>query len=243
MNSNSNFNFNQKNDIWIFGQNPFFNRFSDDPYQITKPHQMTTVNLQEEPIKQIASNKFITNVLFISGEVIQFIVGLDPKKLKFPKIKKISVGIENEALLSEKGQVFIRQNRYKTKISRTYKEITLLIEDTNDRIIQDVVSGKNTIYLLTSNQNAYGIGSNDHGQLSCDSETLKKTEKPILMMKNVSKIFSGNFSNCVFILNSNQELFCCGDNFFGQLGLGKSIKEAKVNQLTKNPKYSKRQNN
>ncbi|KAJ5069420.1 claret isoform a [Anaeramoeba ignava] len=53
------------------------------------------------------------------------------------------------------------------------------------------------------------------------------------MMKNVSKIFSGNSSNHVFLLNSNQELFGCGDNEYGQLGLGKLRKEERIYKLTK----------
>ncbi|KAJ5077357.1 claret isoform a [Anaeramoeba ignava] len=53
------------------------------------------------------------------------------------------------------------------------------------------------------------------------------------MMKNVSKIFSGTDSRHVFLLNSNQELFGCGDNSRGQLGLGKSRKETKIQKLTK----------
>ncbi|KAJ5076106.1 btk-binding protein-related [Anaeramoeba ignava] len=53
------------------------------------------------------------------------------------------------------------------------------------------------------------------------------------MMKNVSKIFSGNSSFHVFLLNPNQELFGCGLNGNGQLGLGESRKEAKIKKLTK----------
>ncbi|KAJ5067323.1 btk-binding protein-related [Anaeramoeba ignava] len=54
------------------------------------------------------------------------------------------------------------------------------------------------------------------------------------MMKNVSKIFSGNCSTYVFLLNSNQELFGCGANFSGRLGLGESRKkETKIKKLTK----------
>ncbi|KAJ5067863.1 claret isoform a [Anaeramoeba ignava] len=95
------------------------------------------------------------------------------------------------------------------------------------------------IYLLTSNQNAYGIGSNYFGQLGFDSKHLIKTEKPILMMKNVSKIFSGNSSYFVFFLNSNQELFGCGDNHYGQLGLGESV-GSQIPKINQNPKYSKK---
>ncbi|KAJ5069146.1 rcc1-like g exchanging factor-like protein [Anaeramoeba ignava] len=53
------------------------------------------------------------------------------------------------------------------------------------------------------------------------------------MMKNVSKIFSGNSSYHVFLLNSNQELFGCGLNRYGQLGLGESRKDWKIQKLTK----------
>ncbi|KAJ5075755.1 pep-cterm sorting domain-containing protein [Anaeramoeba ignava] len=53
------------------------------------------------------------------------------------------------------------------------------------------------------------------------------------MMKNVSKIFTGNSSNHIFLLNSNQKLFGCGWNEYGQLGLGESRKEEKIDKLTK----------
>ncbi|KAJ5073648.1 btk-binding protein-related [Anaeramoeba ignava] len=53
------------------------------------------------------------------------------------------------------------------------------------------------------------------------------------MMKNVSKIFTGNSSESTFLLNSNQELFCCGNNNSGQLGLGESTEETKIQKLTK----------
>ncbi|KAJ5068074.1 btk-binding protein-related [Anaeramoeba ignava] len=53
------------------------------------------------------------------------------------------------------------------------------------------------------------------------------------MMKNVSKIFPGNDSNHFFLLNSNQELFGCGNNEYSQVGLGESIKEERIEKLTK----------
>ncbi|KAJ5074151.1 hypothetical protein M0811_00779 [Anaeramoeba ignava] len=135
-------------------------------------------------------------------------------------------------ILTKEGNAFTKGKDINPKNPNEFINISSLIEDTNDRIIEDVVSGKDTVYLLTSNQNVYGIGSNYACQLGLDSETLKRTEKPILMMKNVSKIFSGNSSEYVFLLNSNQELFGCGSNQFGQLGLGKLINE-KIQKLTK----------
>ncbi|KAJ5067840.1 btk-binding protein-related [Anaeramoeba ignava] len=145
------------------------------------------------------------------------------------QIKQISSGGFSTIFLFKNGKAIeylyendSKQNPEKIQIEENIQKVTV---DTNDRIIQDIVSGDRSIYLLTSNQNAYGIGSNKYGQLCFDSKTLNNTQKPILMMKNVSKIFSGNTSFHVFLLNSNQELFGCGNNRNGQLGLGKSRKE------------------
>ncbi|KAJ5072417.1 regulator of chromosome condensation [Anaeramoeba ignava] len=154
-------------------------------------------------------------------------------KIQIENIQKVTVGFYNEAILTIEGNVFAKGYDINPNNPKEFINISSLIEDTNDRIIQDIVSGSNSIYLLTSNQNVYGIGSNYYGQLGFDSETLYKTEKPILMMKNVSKIFSGTDSYFIFILNSNKELFGCGDNEYGQLGLGESRNEKKIRKLTK----------
>ncbi|KAJ5067099.1 claret isoform a [Anaeramoeba ignava] len=151
----------------------------------------------------------------------------------------ITVGNNNEAILTKEGNVFAKGKDIYPRNPNEFINISSLIEDTNDRIIKDVVSGRYSIYLLTSNQNAYGIGDNYYGQIGFDSETLERTEKPILMMKNISKIFSGNSSDHVFLLNSNQELFGCGDNISSQLGLGKSRKEQRIQKLTKIQKIPK----
>ncbi|KAJ5067268.1 rcc1-like g exchanging factor-like protein [Anaeramoeba ignava] len=149
-------------------------------------------------------------------------------------IQKITFGYQdNEAILTIEGNVFAKGIDINPNNPKEFINISSLIEDTNDRIIENIVSGANSIYLLTSNQNAYGIGSNSYGQLGFDYQILPKTEKPILMMKNVSKIFSGNNSKHVFLLNSNQELFGCGNNEYTQLGLGESRKERKIQKLTK----------
>ncbi|KAJ5075457.1 claret isoform a [Anaeramoeba ignava] len=157
----------------------------------------------------------------------------NPQKIQIENIQKVTVSCENEAILTIEGNVFAKGNNINPKKPKEFINISSLIKDKNDRIIQDAVSGALAIYLLTSNQNVYGIGSNEFCQLGFDSETLPKTEKPILMMKNVSKIFSGNTSSHVFLLNSNQELFGCGYNEDGQLGLGESKKETEIHKLIK----------
>ncbi|KAJ5066979.1 hypothetical protein M0811_03323 [Anaeramoeba ignava] len=230
------------NDCLFTGRNQFPILIKNEPDKITKPIQFKfeneNENENEKQIKQISSGNFGTIFLFENGKAIEYISENDsnqnPEKIQIEEnIQKVTVGYFNEAILTKEGNVFARGLINSSNIEH-FTNISSLIEDTNDRIIQDVVTAHGSIYLLTSNQNAYGIGYNYYGQLGLDSETLEKAEKPILMMKNVSKIFSGISSNHVFLLNSNQELFACGDNKFAQLGLGESRKdETKIQKLTK----------
>ncbi|KAJ5066131.1 hypothetical protein M0811_03464 [Anaeramoeba ignava] len=233
------------NDCLFFGQNNYPKLFKNKSEKIIKPIQFKfeneneNENENEKQIKQISSGNFSTIFLFKNGKAIEYLrennSKQNPSKIQIEEnIQKVTVGYSNEAILTIEGNVFAKGKDINSNNPKEFINISSLIEDKNDRIIEDVVSGYNSIYLLTSNHNVYGIGSNQYGQLGFDSETLKKTEKPILMMKNVSKIFSGNFSNSIFLLTSNQELFGCGWNSYGQLGLGESRrKEKKIQKLTK----------
>ncbi|KAJ5072389.1 hypothetical protein M0811_01403 [Anaeramoeba ignava] len=244
------------NEIIFFGKNEKSKLIKNKPKRITKPIQFKFENENEnenefenenenefeneneKQIKQISSGYFSTIFLFENGKAIEYLNENDskqnPSKIQIEEnIQKVTVGVENEAILTIEGNVFAKGKYINPNNPNEFINISSLIEDTNDRTIQYIVSGAKSIYLLTSNQNAYGIGSNEFGQLGFDSETLKETEKPILMMKNVSKIFSGNSSYHVFLLNSNQKLFGCGNNYDGQLGLGKSRKKEYIQKLTK----------
>ncbi|KAJ5072487.1 hypothetical protein M0811_01502 [Anaeramoeba ignava] len=224
------------NDCLFFGLNQLPKLIKNKPDKIIKPIQFKFENENEKQIKQIATGYFSTIFLFENGKAIEYLTYLyqNPQKIQIENIQKVTVGCYNEAILTKEGNVFAKGKNINSKNPNEFINISSLIEDPNDRIFQDIVSGVGSVYLLTSNQNSYGIGSNVWGQLGFDSKTLPKTEKPILMMKNVSKIFSGNASAHVFLLNSNQELFVCGYNQWSQLGLGESRKkETKIQKLTK----------
>ncbi|KAJ5067664.1 hypothetical protein M0811_02852 [Anaeramoeba ignava] len=234
------------NDCLFFGLNYSPKIIKNEPYKIKKPIQFKfeneneNENENEKQIKQISSGYSGTIFLFKNGKAIEYLndendPNQNPSKIQIEEnIQKVTVGYQNEAILTKEGNVFAKGKDINPNNPKEFINISSLIEDTNDRIIKDVVSGYNSIYLLTSNQNAYGIGFNEYGQLGLDFETLEKTQKPILMMKNVSKIFSGNSSDCVFLLNSNQELFGCGLNRYGQIGLGESRRnETRIQKLTK----------
>ncbi|KAJ5069925.1 ubiquitin-protein ligase e3a-related [Anaeramoeba ignava] len=224
------------NEIIFFGQNYAPKLFKNETNKIRKPIQFKFENENENQIKQISSGYFGIIFLFKNGKAIEYLNEKDsnpnPSEIQIENIQKVTVGAHNEAILTIEGNVFAKGEDINPNNPKEFINISSLIEDTNDRIIQDVVSGYNSIYLLTSNHNVYGIGSNEYGQLGFDSETLKETQKPILIMKNISKIFSGNSSLHAFLLNSNQELFGCGWNDYGKLGLGESRKEIIVKKVT-----------
>ncbi|KAJ5071502.1 hypothetical protein M0811_10134 [Anaeramoeba ignava] len=240
------------NEIIFFGLNEYPILIKNESNKIKKPIQLKfeneneneneneieNENENEKQIKQILANKYSTIFLFKNGKAIEYLdendLNQNPSKIQIKEnIQKVTVGVQNVAILTIEGNVFAKGEDINPKNPKEFINISSLIEDINDRIIEDIVSGWDSIYLLTPNQNVYGIGSNDFGQLGFDSFFQKETEKPILMMKNVSKIFSGNSSSHVFLLNSNQELFGCGYNYDGQLGLGESRKEIKIMKLTK----------
>ncbi|KAJ5077693.1 hypothetical protein M0811_05792 [Anaeramoeba ignava] len=214
------------NEICFFGSNTF--SFFPKSNNIAIPSLLHPTN--QFPIKQISSGDVVAILLFENGEMKLHSNGLHDYQIsKMKNIQKVSVS-GNAAILTFDGNVFVEGRFLDSQFQMKFINISSLIEDKNDRIIKDVVCGRFSIYLLTSNHNVYGFGSNNYGQLGFDS--FHQTDKPILMMKNVSKIFSGNSSNSVFLLNSNQELFGCGVNHFSQLGLENLFRQNQIKELT-----------
>ncbi|KAJ5080169.1 btk-binding protein-related [Anaeramoeba ignava] len=229
----------EKNDCLFFGKNTSPKLLENESNSLTIPVQFRFEEQfekqNEKQIKQISSSLFSTIFLFENGKAIEYLKNSkqNPERIEMKNIRKVTVGVQNEAILTIDGDVFAKGKDINSKKPNQFINISKFIRNIKDRTIKDIVSERSSIYLLTSNQNVYGIGSNDNGQLGSDYRKLQKTEKPILMMKNVSKIFAGNSSRHVFLLNSNQELFGCGFNHDGQLGLGESTKGSKISKLTK----------
>ncbi|KAJ5074186.1 regulator of chromosome condensation [Anaeramoeba ignava] len=188
-----------KNEVWFFGENHDFILFPNEPELITKSIEF---EIENEFKNEFKNEKQIKQI-----------------------VSNVSIGSQNEAILTFEGNVFAKGYDINPNYPNEFINISSLIKDPNDRIIEDIICGENSIYLLTSNQNAYGIGSNESGQLGVDLPT--ESQRPILMMKNVSKIFSGNSSSSVFILNSNHELFGCGFNRSNKIGFPSERREIK----------------
>ncbi|KAJ5067447.1 hypothetical protein M0811_12897 [Anaeramoeba ignava] len=222
-------------EILYFGKNEFPKLFVNEPYQITRPIKFNFPNLnlienenenEIKRIKQISANQTTTIFLFQNGKAIKYTENdsnQNPEKIQIENIEKVTLGSDNEAVLTSKGKVFAKGKYINRKNPNEFIKISSLIEDPNDRIIEDVVSGAESIFLLTSNQNVYGIGLNSHAQFGFEDP--KTAKKPIFMMSNITRVFTNTFSYSVFLLDSNEELFSCGNNLFGQLGLIESRNE------------------
>ncbi|KAJ5073644.1 hypothetical protein M0811_08481 [Anaeramoeba ignava] len=232
---------NAINDFWIWGKKILLNDVNDfsTNQKSTEANPMQFIPREKkEQIKQISSTKSRTIFLYKNGKAIGYLNGTNQffKETRFPKIKKISFSDSHEGILTEEKIFFAKGRRSRNYHLYDFTNFSEFIEDPNDRIIEDIVSGLDAIYCLTSNGNAYGFGSNYRSQLGITRKKLPELNQPILMMKNVSKIFTGDNSKYVFLLNSNQELFGCGENKYGQLGLGF---EKEFIPLTQNKKIPK----
>ncbi|KAJ5079594.1 hypothetical protein M0811_14372 [Anaeramoeba ignava] len=211
------------NEIWFCGLNENQKLLKSElksiiPFtKIQFENENENQNQNQNQLKQISTSKFSTIFLFENGKAIKYLneenSKQNPEEIEFANIQKITNGEENESVLTSEGIVFAKGKDINSENPYQFINISSLIDDPNDRIIEDIVGGANSIYLLTSNHNAYEIDSKKYRQI--DSKTFEQTQKPVLMMKNISKIFSGNFSHCVFLLDSNQELFGNEYDFLG----------------------------
>ncbi|KAJ5071976.1 hypothetical protein M0811_09876 [Anaeramoeba ignava] len=96
------------NEIIFFGRNQYPILFKNEPNEITKPIQFKFENENEnknenkKQIKQISSSYFGTFFLFKNGKAIEY-SKQNPEKIQIENIQKVSVGSDNEAILTKEG--------------------------------------------------------------------------------------------------------------------------------------------
>ncbi|KAJ5074637.1 claret isoform a [Anaeramoeba ignava] len=208
------------NEVWIFGNQELFG-FGGRPRIHGLPRRME--NVEQVPIREISANSSSSIFVYQDDRAIEYLQKVKrARKIQFENIKKAVSGNLSFGVLTLDGNVFVKGKIIHSEQKESFIKVNDMIEDEDDRIIKDVICGMNSIYMLSEKNTAYGFGNNNYGQLCCERSENKN--KVVLMMKNVLKIYSGNSANHVFLLNSNQELFCCGHNYDYQFGLGKTNK-------------------
>ncbi len=94
-----------------------------------------------------------------------------------------------------------------------------------------ITTGLYQSYFICSDDSAYSCGNNPFGELGLSYANSVYIKIPTLMnITNVSKIAS-YYQNC-FVLDNSGNLYGCGENYYGQLGIGSYNNNANLLQNT-----------
>jgi alpha-tubulin suppressor-like RCC1 family protein len=212
------------------------------------------------PIKQVAAGTLHTVILLEDGRLYGCgnnafgQLGLDnqgttrrkftqltiPRLGKGIEIKQVVVGGSRTFVLFTNGELYgCGQNggyqlatgdqRHRT----TFTQLTIPdIEDGAE--IKQVAAGEDHTIVLLTNGKLYGCGRNVYGQLGLVDKEYQSTFTRIFNWKNAPKIkYVAAGSEDTIVLSVDEELYGCGRNVYGQLGLGDKVKR---NIFTKIPR-------
>ena len=115
-----------------------------------------------------------------------------------------------------------------TNSRTTFTQIT-----TNTDNIKQVYCGENYTFILKNDGTLWGCGLNSHSQLGLGDTTNRTTFTQITTnTDNIKSVYCGSLHT--FILKNDGTLWGCGQNNFGQLGLGDTTNRNVFTQITTN---------
>eukprot|EP01156_Anaeramoeba_ignava_P009307 Anaeramoba_ignava/a3801_34.p1 GENE.a3801_34~~a3801_34.p1 ORF type:complete len:555 (-),score=98.93 a3801_34:46-1656(-) len=205
-----------KSDIWVWGENrglPLPKIKPDQKIDLQTPFHSEIEEGQR--IANITSGNFATVIITSEGAAIELRGAKEHEYLPIENITKSSVGFSLFGVLTSKGEVYGKgpyiSEKEPDKLQFVWDPVS------RNECIIDIVCGVYQLYMLTENGDAYGLGSNSYKQLN--SKDADRINTPVLIKNGVKKIFSGNYAYSAFFLTSNNELFACGKNADGTLGI------------------------
>jgi alpha-tubulin suppressor-like RCC1 family protein len=139
----------------------------------------------------------------------------------FGNIKDIYCGDYQNIILNDNNELFVCGDNYygQLGLGDNHNRNTYTKLEHNLGKINNIYCGSKHNIILNDNNELYVCGYNYHGQLGLgdnkNRNTYKKLEHNLGKIKN---IFCGEYHN--IILNENNEIYVCGYNEYGQLGLG-----------------------
>ncbi|KAJ3437475.1 hypothetical protein M0812_16638 [Anaeramoeba flamelloides] len=205
---------------------------------VTKEKNNKLPKWTESKIKKTQTIKKI-----VCGKEPNFLVWKNPNKLelyedgrkkkkyqllKNEKIKDIDSSCYNYLILTESGKVWSLAE------SNDYKEVPLLDADqsTFEKLrpvsffeekklfVNSVVMGLCSGYYLCNGDRLYASGSNSEGRLGI-GQNGGYIAMPVYVQDKVTKIFSGMYASNFFFTTSQPDLlYGCGQNYYGELGIG-----------------------
>jgi alpha-tubulin suppressor-like RCC1 family protein len=225
--------FNEKNEIWVSGRNDTGQLGLGDNND-RKIYEKVEYNLGS--IKNIYCGYFHSillnekNGVYVCGYNYfgQLGLGDNQTRNKYEKIdfdfgiiKNIFCGNAHNIILNEKNEIYVCGYNYRGQLG---------LGDFNDRnkytklehnfgIIKNIFCGDSHNIILNEKNEIYVCGGNSSGQLGLSGNNKRNTyiklEHNFGIIKNIYCSHDRNI-----ILNENNEMFVCGNNEFGQLGLG-----------------------
>ncbi|KAJ5070405.1 hypothetical protein M0811_10877 [Anaeramoeba ignava] len=216
------------NEIFFWGRGSFLLESQKPSEKYKKSPTKLKIIPEEYEIEEIKMGNYGTLILTKEGEIIQFINNSKNEYLPVKKAIQISVGYGNYSYLTENGEVYAKgESIDENKINEIINISSLLVKP--DEKVVNICCGVSSVYFLTDKQIAYGIGSNKYGQLgSAPSQDRVEMKK---IKSKISRIFSGNYSFGFFCIDLEDNIFACGKNGTGELGIER--KNDSIKSLTK----------
>jgi alpha-tubulin suppressor-like RCC1 family protein len=154
-------------------------------------------------------------------------------------VKQIACGDQHTFILKTNGSVWSCGDNSKGQLGlndttdrTTFTQVTTNI---NNDVKQIACGGLHTLILKTDN-NVWSCGYNYHGELGLNDGTTRTifTQVTTNINKDVKQIVCGE--DCSFILKNDGSVYACGDNTYGQLGLGNNTTKNTFTKATTNIK-------
>lgn len=150
----------------------------------------------------------------------------DTNKLQLIKnenILAIAVGEYHKLFLTEKGKVYGYGGNLSGQLGLNHggnQDTPQLITALQDIKIIAVAASSYHSFFLTKDNKVYGCGVNTYGQLALADYSTQFTPQPILALLDKKIIaMAAGYSHSLF-LSDMGKVYCCGENAYGQLGLG-----------------------
>jgi len=195
-----------------------------------------------KPIKKILLGQFFNivileeNIIYVWGRNDFGQLGLGdtkdrftptPLEINIDSIKFIECGYDHTILITEKGSVYVwGYNEFGQLGTGDFNNVLVptlvnLFEKKNESIeINSLFCYSNHTAILTSKSQCFIWGSNFRGELC--APIIKGKSKPAIIKSPNKKqiIWIGGGLFHTFLVTKDFEIFSCGNNKFGQLGLG-----------------------
>lgn len=160
-------------------------------------------------------------------------------------IKDFAIGENYTVILTNNNKLYslgindIGQLGDGTYINK-YSLVEMDLININNRIIDKIYSSQYSTHIVTQDNKIFSCGANYNGQLGIGNDEekniLTQTDTSILNNNQIIKFSTG--VGFFFVLTSNNQIYACGSNNMGQLGIMNNISANKLTQVSLHNFYS-----